>query len=80
MPTNIVAVVTDVGRLRLMQALDPSLGAQVFVTEFRVGEGGWVQTSGGRVPRDPTDPALLAQQAELLKRLVRAKARLAPET
>jgi putative hydroxymethylpyrimidine transport system ATP-binding protein len=34
----------------------------------------------GAPPRDPTDPALLAQQAELLKRLVRAKAHLAPET
>ncbi len=28
----------------------------------------------GAPPRDPADPALLAQQAELLKRLVRAKA------
>jgi putative hydroxymethylpyrimidine transport system ATP-binding protein len=28
----------------------------------------------GTPPRDPADPALLAQQAELLKRLIRAKA------
>jgi putative hydroxymethylpyrimidine transport system ATP-binding protein len=27
----------------------------------------------GAPPRDPADPALLAQQAELLKRLIRAK-------
>ena len=27
----------------------------------------------GMPPRDPADPALLAQQAELLKRLIRAK-------
>ncbi len=28
----------------------------------------------GTPPRDPADPALLAQQAQLLKRLIRAKA------
>lgn len=55
MPVNIVAVVTDIGRQRLMEGWGQTT-ALGFITEFQVGEGGWENTPGGQVPRDPTDP------------------------
>lgn len=55
MPTNIEAIVTDLGRLRLMEGWG-QVAALEFITSFRVGEGGWENTPGGQVPRDPTDP------------------------
>lgn len=56
MPTNIVAVVTDIGRQRILEGLVTAGTALETIDSFKVGEGGWIQTSGGRVPRDPTDP------------------------
>lgn len=54
MPTDIEAVVTDVGRLRLLQGWG-QVSSLDDITTFKVGEGGWVTTPGGAVPRDPTD-------------------------
>jgi hypothetical protein len=55
MPVNIVAVVTDIGRQRLLDGWG-QVTALTSITSFKVGEGGWEQTPAGRVPRDPTDP------------------------
>ena len=54
MPVNIEAVVTDIGRQRLLEGWGQTT-ALGFITSFKVGEGGWEDTPGGRVPRDPTD-------------------------
>jgi len=55
MPTNIVAVITDIGRQRLMEGWGQTT-TLTDITSFKVGEGGWESTPGGNVPRDPTDP------------------------
>jgi len=55
MPVNIEGVVTDIGRQRLMEGWGQTTALD-FITEFQVGEGGWENTPGGQVPRDPTDP------------------------
>jgi len=54
MPTNIEAVVTDIGRQRLLEGWGQTTSL-TDITSFKVGEGGWEDTPGGRVPRDPTD-------------------------
>lgn len=52
----IQAVVTDVALTYWPQMLmDPSLYREIDL--FKVGEGGWIQTPSGRVPRTP-DPTL----------------------
>lgn len=55
MPVNIVAVVTDIGRQRLLEGWGQA-GPLTSITSFKVGEGGWEDVAAGRVPRDPTDP------------------------
>jgi len=55
MPTDIEAVVTDIGRLRLLQGWGQTTPL-TYITDFKVGEGGWESTPAGQVPRDPTDP------------------------
>lgn len=54
MPLNIEAVVTDIGRQRLLEGWGQTTALD-FITDFKVGEGGWETTPGGQVPRDPTD-------------------------
>lgn len=66
MPTaNIEAIVTDIGRQRLMEGWGQVL-ALTSITQFKVGEGGWESTPAGRVPRDPTDEGLLATRGPTL--------------
>ena len=55
MPLNITAVITDIGRQRLLEGWGQTTALD-FITSFKVGEGGWESTPGGQVPRDPTDP------------------------
>jgi hypothetical protein len=55
MPVVLDAVITDVGRLKLLSDGWRD-GALAPIIDFKVGEGGWVDTLGGRVRRDPTDP------------------------
>ena len=65
MPINIEAIVTDKGR----EALLKSWGQFVVFSEmttFKVGEGGWEDTAGGRVPRDPTDEGTFANRGPTL--------------
>lgn len=54
MALNIEAVVTDIGRQRLMEGWGQVTTLED-IDSFKVGEGGWEDTPGGRVPRDPTD-------------------------
>ena len=54
MPLNIEAVVTDIGRQRLMEGWGQTTPL-TYITSFKVGEGGWEDTPGGRVPRDPKE-------------------------
>lgn len=65
MPLNIEAVVTDIGRQRLLEGWGQTT-ALGFVTDFKVGEGGWENTPGGLVPRDPTDPGSSANRGPVL--------------
>jgi hypothetical protein len=70
MPTNITAMVTDQARaymLGLFGSVGPS-SSLVFskIVFFKVGEGGWIDTAIGRVPRDPTDPGPLNNRGPLL--------------
>jgi len=65
MPVNIEAVVTDIGRQRLMEGLGQTTALD-FITSFKVGEGGWEDTPGGRVPRDPTDEGPSANRGPTL--------------
>jgi hypothetical protein len=53
---TITAVVTDDG-LEYLPQMWAGLVTFKIIDEFKVGEGGWVETSGGRVPRTP-DPTL----------------------
>ena len=65
MPLNIVAVITDIGRQRLMEGWGQTTALD-FVTSFKVGEGGWESTPGGQVPRDPTDEGPAANRGPTL--------------
>lgn len=65
MPVNIEAVVTDVGRLRLLQGWG-QVTTLADVTDFKVGEGGWEATPSGREPRDPTDEGPSANRGPTL--------------
>ena len=73
------------GRTALLVTHDPlealRLGHRVQVmAQERAGAPARLEAAlepAGVPPRDPADPALLAQQAELLKRLIRAKAAVA---
>ena len=65
MPVDIEAVVTDIGRRRLLEGWG-QIGALGAVASFGVGEGGWVDTPAGRVPRDPTDPGPGANRGPVL--------------
>lgn len=65
MPTNIEAVVTDIGRQRLMEGWGQTT-TLTDITSFKVGEGGWEDTSAGRVPRDPTDEGPAANRGPVL--------------
>jgi len=55
MPIDIEGVVTDIGRQRLMEGWGQTTPL-TYITDFKVGEGGWESTASGYVPRDPTDP------------------------
>lgn len=65
MPVNIEAVVTDIGRQRLMEGWGQTTALD-FIVQFKVGEGGWEDTPGGRVPRDPTDEGPSANRGPTL--------------
>lgn len=65
MPTNIEAIVTDIGRQRLLEGWGQVL-ALTSITQFKVGEGGWETTPSGSTPRDPTDEGLLANRGPTL--------------
>jgi hypothetical protein len=65
MPTNIEAIVTDIGRQRLLEGWGQTTALD-FITSFKVGEGGWEDTPGGRVPRDPTDEGPSANRGPTL--------------
>lgn len=53
---NISLVVTD-DALTFLPQMWAGLATFREIDEFKVGEGGWITTSGGTVPRDP-DPTL----------------------
>jgi putative hydroxymethylpyrimidine transport system ATP-binding protein len=65
------------GRTVLLVTHDPlealRLGHRIQVMSGKPARLDTAMEPAGAPPRDPTDPALLAQQAELLKRLIRAK-------
>jgi hypothetical protein len=65
MPLNIEAVVTDIGRQRLLEGWGQTTALD-FITSFKVGEGGWENTPGGQVPRDPTDEGPSANRGPTL--------------
>lgn len=65
MPVNIEAVVTDIGRQRLLEGWGQTTALD-FITSFTVGEGGWETTPGGQVPRDPTDEGPLSNRGPTL--------------
>lgn len=71
-----------VGRTALLVTHDPlealRLGHRVQVMAGSPARLDTALEPVGAPPRDPADPALLAQQAELLKRLIRAKASQPP--
>lgn len=68
MPVNIEAVVTDIGRQRLMEGWGQTT-ALTYITSFKVGEGGWEDTPSGRFPRDPTDPGSSNNRGPVLSNL-----------
>lgn len=68
MPVNIEAVVTDIGRQRLLEGWGQTT-ALGFITSFKVGEGGWENTPGGVAPRDPTDEGPAANRGPVLSDL-----------
>jgi hypothetical protein len=63
MAQTLEGVVTDKGREVLAKSLATLAGyPSVYAYSFKYGEGGWVQTGSGKIPKDP-NPALLDVEA-----------------